>query len=32
MADSPDQCQLKTQKCICVVCELKTHTLSIENA
>ena len=31
MADSPDQPQLKTQKCTNVACELKTYTLSIEH-
>ena len=30
MADSPDQRQLKTQKWTNFVCELKKHTLSIE--
>ena len=30
MADSPDQPQLKTQKCTIIVCELNTHPLSIE--
>ena len=30
MADSPDQLQLKTQKCTFVACELNKYTQSIE--